>query len=98
LFSGTIGQRVNLLATGVSGCANLQSAAATQGLPIDFFTRLIRQKSNFDLKGLQSGRSAKRRPICARQCTLALTVGFIRDHRVFKEAARWRKYLSYGPE
>jgi hypothetical protein len=88
LFSGTIGQRVNLLATGVSGCATLQSAAATQGLPIDFFTRLMCQKNNFDLKGWQSGRRAKRGPTWARQCTWAPTVGFIRGCRFF-EVARW---------
>lgn len=38
--------------SGVSDCGSLESAAATQGLPIDFFTRLIRQESNFDPKAV----------------------------------------------
>src|SRR5881398_2508894 len=31
-----------------SNCGPLQRAAATHGIPVDFFTRLIRQESNFD--------------------------------------------------
>jgi hypothetical protein len=38
--------------SGVSDCGTLENAAATQGLPIDFFTRLIRQESNFDPKAV----------------------------------------------
>jgi hypothetical protein len=38
--------------SGVPDCGTLENAAATQGLPIDFFTRLIRQESNFDPKAV----------------------------------------------
>jgi hypothetical protein len=38
--------------SGAKDCSTLESAAATQGLPIDFFTRLIRQESNFDPKAI----------------------------------------------
>ena len=31
-----------------TSCDTLNSAAATHGLPLEFFTRLIRQESNFD--------------------------------------------------
>ena len=31
-----------------ASCDTLNSAAATHGLPLEFFTRLIRQESNFD--------------------------------------------------
>jgi len=33
-------------------CETLEGAAASQGLPVDFFTRLIRQESNFDPKAI----------------------------------------------
>ena len=39
-------------ASGLLSCETLESAAASQGLPIDFFTRLIRQESNFDPKAV----------------------------------------------
>jgi Transglycosylase SLT domain/SPOR domain len=38
--------------SGALDCGNLENAAATQGLPVDFFTRLIRQESNFDPKAV----------------------------------------------
>src|SRR5450755_3094803 len=35
-----------------TGCDTLNSAAATHGLPLEFFARLIRQESNFDPKSV----------------------------------------------
>jgi hypothetical protein len=88
------------LAIGVSDCATLERTAASQSLSIGFFTRLIRRKTNFDLRGWRPRRGAKHRPIYPRQYMLARIVGSIRGRRVYKESARQlrrRKYLSYGP-
>ena len=41
-----------LVASDKSRCETLEGAAASQGLPVDFFARLIRQESNFDPKAV----------------------------------------------
>jgi hypothetical protein len=44
---------INLPSVSIApSCDTLNSAAATHGLPLEFFTRLIRQESNFDPKSV----------------------------------------------
>jgi len=90
------------LAISISDRATLEKTAATQSLPIDFFTWLIRRKTNFDPRGWPLRRGAKHRPIYARQYMMARIVGSVGGRRVYKELARQlrerrRKCQSYGP-
>jgi hypothetical protein len=45
-------ERSKPLVSDKSRCETLEGAAASQGLPVDFFTRLIRQESNFDPRAI----------------------------------------------
>jgi Transglycosylase SLT domain len=79
--------------SGVSDCGSLESAAATQGLPIDFFTRLIRQESNFDPKAVSRRGAqgiAQFMPGTARWRGLADP---FKPAEALKESARWLREL-----
>lgn len=74
-------------------CETLEGAAASQGLPVDFFTRLIRQESNFDPKAISRAGAqgiAQFMPGTARWRGLADPFEPV---EALRESARWLREL-----
>jgi hypothetical protein len=77
----------------VPGCGALESAAAAHDLPLDFFTRLIRQESNFDPKAVSRAGAqgiAQFMPGTARWRGLSDS---FEPTEALKESARWLREL-----
>lgn len=77
-----------------SNCGPLQRAAATHGIPVDFFTRLIRQESNFDPNSVSRAGAmgiAQFMPATARWRGLSDPFAPI---EALNESARWLRELS----
>ena len=77
----------------VPGCGALESAAAAHDLPLDFFTRLIRQESNFDPKAVSRAGAqgiAQFMPGTARWRGLSDP---FEPTEALKESARWLREL-----
>jgi hypothetical protein len=80
-------------ASGLLGCETLESAAASEGLPVDFFTRLIRQESHFDAKAVSRAGAqgiAQFMPSTARWRGLSDPFEPI---EALRESARWLREL-----
>jgi hypothetical protein len=77
----------------VPGCGALESVAAAHDLPLDFFTRLIRQESNFDPKAVSRAGAqgiAQFMPGTARWRGLSDP---FEPTEALKESARWLREL-----
>lgn len=75
-------------------CGSLQRAAATYGIPVDFFSRLIRQESNFDPNSVSRAGAlgiAQFMPATARWRGLSDPFAPI---EALNESARWLRELS----